>query len=76
MLKLIPAQYAEKMDLEKVETQFTGPKRDDIEMMIRRLQEHIDGTITERGTEARMLYGDDEVKFVREDGLWKIQDPD
>jgi len=76
ILKLIPAQYAEKMDVAKVKVQFHGPRRDEIELMMHRLEEHIDGTIVEKGTEARMTYGEDEVTFVREDGLWKIKDPD
>ncbi len=76
MLKLIPAQYAEKMDVAKVKVQFHGPRRDEIDLMMHRLEEQVDGTIIEKGTEARLTYGDDEVTFVREDGLWKIKDPD
>lgn len=76
MLALIPDQYAEKMSVDKVRYQFEGPRAEDVELMMQRLEENIDAPIKEKGGEARMSYHDAEVKFVREEGAWKIQDPD
>jgi len=75
MLRLIPSEYAAKMDVEKVKLQFLGPRRDEIELMMNSIEGHIDAPIQTKGTDARMAYGDTEVVFVREDGVWKIKDP-
>ena len=41
------------------------------------LEANVDEPITEHGNDARMSYGDRfEVKFVKEDGVWKLKDLD
>jgi glutamate racemase len=40
------------------------------------LRASINAPIVELGDEAHMPYGEREVRFVREDGIWKIDDPD
>jgi hypothetical protein len=41
------------------------------------LEANIEEPITERGNNARMQYGERfEVKFVKEDGVWKLKDLD
>ena len=45
--------------------------------MLTRLQAALAAPIVESGDEAHMPYGPElEVVFVREDGVWRIEDPD
>jgi hypothetical protein len=75
MLRFVPTQYREKMDMPKMKAQFTGASKESMETLMNTLEANVDETITERGNDARMQYGDKyEVKFVREDGLWKLKD--
>jgi len=75
MLRFVPTQYREKMDAAKMKAQFTGASKESMETLMNSLEANVDETITERGNDARMQYGDKyEVKFVREDGLWKLKD--
>ncbi len=76
MLRLVPKAYAEKMDEATVERQFKGPRREEVGMMMSRIEANIGAPIQDKGTEARMPYDDAEVVFTREDGLWKIKDPE
>jgi hypothetical protein len=77
MLRFVPNQYREKMDAAKMKQQFTGPSKDQMEMLMNTLEANVDEQIDERGNSARMAYGDKyEVKFVREDGVWKLKDLD
>jgi hypothetical protein len=77
MLRFVPRKYAERMDEKKMSQQFRGANRDRIDAMMNMIQANLDEPIIEKGNEARMAYGESfEVKFVREDGKWKIQDLD
>jgi hypothetical protein len=77
MLRFVPNQYREKMDASKMKAQFSGPSKDQMETLMNTLEANVDEPITERGNDARMSYGDRfEVKFVREDGVWKLKDLD
>ena len=77
MLRFVPNQYREKMDAQKMKAQFTGPSKDQIETLMNTLEANVDEPVTERGNDARMSYGDRfEVKFVKEDGVWKLKDLD
>ena len=77
MLRFVPNQYREKMDGPKLKTQFLGPSKEQVETLMNTLEANVDEPITERGNDARMSYGDRfEVKFVKEDGVWKLKDLD
>lgn len=77
MLRFVPNTYREKMDAKKMEAQFTGPSKEQMETLMNALEANVDEAITEHGAEARMQYGDHfEVKFVKEDGAWKLKDLD
>jgi hypothetical protein len=77
MLQFVPAKYRERMSVEKMREQFDGVRREEIASMMNMLEANIDEPIEDKGTEARMPYGDRyEVKFVREEGLWRVQDLD
>jgi len=77
MLRFVPNQYREKMDAGKMKAQFTGPSKEQVETLMNTLEANVDEPIIERGNDARMSYGDRfEVKFIREDGVWKLKDLD
>ncbi len=77
MLRFVPNQYREKMDATKMKAQFTGPSKDQMETLMNTLEANVDEPIIERGNDARMSYGDKyEVKFMKEDGVWKLKDLD
>jgi hypothetical protein len=83
LLRFVPNQWRAEMTEAKIREQFepTQPgqeaKRDEVAQMIRLLGANLDNPIDQEGDKARMPYGDRyEVKFIREDGVWKIKDPD
>lgn len=77
MLRFVPDKYRQKMDADKVKSQFTGGAHEDMEELMNTLEANVDEPIIERGTNARMAYGERfEVKFTKEDGVWKLQDLD
>lgn len=77
MLRFVPERYRVRMDVDKMKAQFEGPSKEPMDGLIDALEASIGEPIQERGNEARMTYGERfEVKFVKEDGLWKIKDLD
>ena len=77
MLRFVPTKYRERMTVEKMREQFAGAHREEIESMMNMIRANLDEPITDKGNEARMPYGDRfEVKFVLEEGKWKVQDLD
>src|SRR4051812_14807572 len=59
MLRFVPNSYREKMDAAKMQAQFTGPSREQMENLINTLEANVDEPIIERGNDARMSYGGD-----------------
>jgi hypothetical protein len=77
VLRFVPNKWREAMTVDKIRLQFEGDKREEVDNMIRLLTANLDNPIEQQGDEARMLYGDRfEVKFRKEDGVWKVSDPD
>jgi hypothetical protein len=77
MLRFVPNSYREKMDAKKMQAQFTGPSREQMENLVNTLEANVDEPIIERGNDARMGYGDRyTVQFLKEDGAWKLKDLD
>jgi len=77
MLRFVPKQYRDKMDPQKMKAQFTGASKEQMESLMNTLEANTDETIDERGDSARMEYGEKyEVKFIKEDGMWKLKDLD
>lgn len=77
MLRFVPNQYRERMSEDTLRRQFEGEQAEEMSERMKALEANIDAPITDKGDEARMPYGDrHEVMFVREDGLWKLQDLD
>lgn len=77
MLRFVPTKYRERMTVETMREQFEGAHREEIEGMMNMIRANLDEPIADKGNEARMTYGERyEVKFVLEEGQWKIQDLD
>lgn len=80
VFRFVPNPWKEEMTEAKVREQFEPSqpeRREEIAQMIRLLTANLDSPIEQDGDKARMPYGDQfEVKFIREDGVWKIKDPD
>jgi hypothetical protein len=77
VLRFVPAKWAESMTEEKLRQQWEGTKRREVIQLIKNLKANLNAPIHKSGNGATMPYGDNhEVSFVREDGIWKIEDPD
>lgn len=77
LLRLAPAADREGMDEETLRRSFEGEGREDLERLVHTLRENADNPIEQAGDHATMPYLDRfRVELVREDGLWRIVDPD
>jgi len=76
-VRLVPNRYRAGVTPDKLRAYWEGEKKDENQKLLQRLRAAIRSPIIEVGDEARMPYGDSaEMTFVREDGVWKIEDPD
>jgi hypothetical protein len=78
-LRLVPSRYRAGLSAEKLRDYWEGDRKAENTKLLERLRAAVAaGTpIVEVGDEAHMPYGERyEVRFVREDGAWKIEDPD
>lgn len=77
VLRLIPEADREGMSAERMREAWEGEGREEVERLLSNLRASLDNPIEEVGDRATMTYGDRfRVQFVREDGVWRIEDPD
>lgn len=77
VLRFVPNRWRQEMNETKIREQFEGEKREEVVQMMRLLSANLENPIEQEGDKARMPYGERfEVKFVKEDGAWKVADPD
>lgn len=77
MLRFVPKEYAQLMSVDKMKAQFAGERKDEMAQLMNILEANVDEPIDEQGNEARLRYGAGfEVKFVRQDGRWRLRDLD
>ena len=77
VLRLVPNRYRIGVSEEKLRDYWEGERGAENQTLLGNLRQNVNAPIVETGEEARMPYGDaSEVRFVREDGLWKIEDVD
>ncbi len=77
MLRFVPKSYAALMNVDKMKMQFTGERKQEMAQLMNMLEANIDEPIDEQGNDARMRFGAGfEVKFVREEGRWRLRDLD
>ena len=78
VLRLVPLKWASVMTAEKIKTDFEGEHKVERKQLLERLAAHVNDRIDSSDPDhATMRYGDKyEVDFAREQGVWKIVDPD
>lgn len=77
VLSLIPEADREGMTEERMRDTWEGEGREEVERLLANLRAALDDPIEEVGDRATMSYGERfRVQFVREDGVWRIEDPD
>ena len=77
VLRFVPEADREGMTVEHMEEAWSGEGREEIERLLMNLRAHMDEPIEEVGDRASMRYGERfTVRFVRQDGAWRIEDPD
>ena len=77
VLRLIPNRYRAAASPDKLRAYWEGARKPENQKLLKNLRGNIGAPIVESGDEARMPYGENaEVRFVREDGLWKVEDLD
>ena len=77
ILRLIPEADKEGITIERMREAWSGEGREEVERMLSNLRENLDNPIEQIGKHATMPYGDRyRVQFIREDGVWKIEDPE
>ena len=76
VLRLVPRRHRADLTVEKLR-QYWEAHQDETKAMLGRLQAALGAPIVESGDEAHMPYGPElEMVFAREDGVWRIEDPD
>jgi hypothetical protein len=77
VMRLVPNADKEGISAERMEQAWSGPERERVERMLTALRESLDAPIEVIGDRATMPYGEHmRVQFVREQALWKIEDPE
>ena len=77
VLRLLPNADKTGLTTERLEETWTGPAREDLERLLANLQQARHAPIEVMGDHATMPYaGHRRMQFLREDGQWKIEDPE
>jgi hypothetical protein len=76
LLRLAPKTYRERMTAESVRDHFEGEHKEDLARMMAMIGANVEEPIAEQGNDALLRYGENEIRFVREDNAWKIKDLD
>jgi hypothetical protein len=77
ILRYVPDSHKEGLDAAKLKTAWEGHDKEEMTQVLSALKQALPGaTIEEAGDSAQMPYGPGVMRFVREHGLWKIEDFD
>lgn len=76
MLRFVPDNYRQHMTVDSMRRQFEGENKEALARMMAMVAANADEPIAEQGNDAKLRYGENEVRFVREDNVWKIKDFD
>ena len=77
VLALVPEADREGMTDGRMREAWEGEGREEVERLLSNLRASLENPIEEVGDRATMTYGDRfRVQFVREEGVWRIEDPD
>jgi hypothetical protein len=76
VLRLVPRRHRVDLTADKLR-QYWEAHQEETRALLARLQAALGAPIVETGDEAHMPYGpEQEMVFLREDGVWRIEDPD
>lgn len=76
LLRLAPNRYRGDLSVDKLRQYWEQERKDDHLALLTRLRAAAAAPIVESGDEAHMPYGPElEVRFIREDGRWKVESP-
>jgi hypothetical protein len=77
LLRLAPARFRAALSADKLRVFWEGEEQNPNRAMLRELRLSLGAPVAEEGDEAFMTYGSNrQVRFVREDGLWRIESPE
>lgn len=77
LLQLAPARYRTSLTVAALRAYWEGDEAASRRASLRELRLALDGRIVEEGDEAVMPYGaGQQVRLVREDGLWRVDSPE
>jgi hypothetical protein len=77
LLRLAPARHRVALTVEKLRAFWEGPEADRLVKLVADLREALDARIVEEGDEALLVYGQGrQVRFLREDDLWRLDGPE
>lgn len=74
LLRFVPSRRAETLTVVHLKKYFEGAEQEEAQALVRGLKANLNAPITSSGNSATMPYGEREVvKFLREDGVWKVE---
>jgi hypothetical protein len=79
VMRFVPAADREGMTPDAIRSSFEGEGREEATRLVAQLRAHLDDPMEEVGDRATLQYGDTDrhtVSLLREDGVWKVEDPD
>jgi hypothetical protein len=77
LLQLAPARYRAELTEAKLRAHWEGPAAEQTRALVSSLRLALEGRIVEEGDEAFLLYGNGrQARFLREDGLWRLESPE
>ncbi len=77
VMRMVPDADREGMSEEQMREAWSGEGQEEIDRLLENLKASLDAPIEQVGDRATMPYGDRfTAQLVREDGVWKIEDPD
>jgi hypothetical protein len=77
LLQLAPARHRSGLTIEKLRAFWEGPEAAGNRKLLAALRLALEGRIVEEGDDAFLFYGNgSQVRFVREEGLWRIESPE
>jgi len=77
LLRLAPAHFRGALTVDKLRAFWEGAPATQGRALLRELRLNLGAPIAEEGDEAFMTYGSNrQVRFVREEGLWRIESPE
>lgn len=77
LVRLAPSRFRPSLTPDKLRAYWEGEQAAENRNLLRELRLALGARITQDGDEAFMTYGNNrQVRFVREDGLWRIETPE